>query len=57
MNLELALPQLTRTFDAWLVEVPAGYGRWQRYRFQVEGHARRFLGLFTRISSRKGELR
>ena len=48
MPLELAAPQLTQLPDAWLVVIPARFGRLQRYRFQVEGHARRFLGLFTR---------
>jgi hypothetical protein len=48
MNFEPIGPQLTQTFDAWLVEVPARFGRRQRYRFLVESQARRFLSLFTR---------
>ena len=52
MNLELAVPQLTETHGAWLVLVPARFGRIQRYRFQVEGHARRFLALFRRPERR-----
>ena len=53
MTHELPIPQLTRTLDAWLVEVPAvRFGSWQRYRFQVESQARRFLALFTRWERR-----
>ena len=52
MNLELAVPHLTQTHDAWLVEVPASPGRWQHYRFMVESQARRFLSLFTRRERR-----
>lgn len=52
MNLALALPQLTETQGTWLVLVPARFGRVQHYRFQVEGHARRFLALFRRPERR-----
>ncbi len=52
MTLELATPALTQLPDAWLVVIPARFGRLQRYRFQVEGHARRFLKLFTRDERR-----
>ena len=47
MSAEPTLPQLTETEGAWLVEVPAGSGRCQRYRFVLESQARRFLALFT----------
>ena len=52
MDLELAVPQLTQHADAWMVLIPARCGRLQRYRFQIEGHARRFFALFSRPDRR-----
>jgi hypothetical protein len=47
MNPAIPPPVLTRTIDAWLVEIPSLYGGCQRYRFAVEAQARRFFALFT----------